>query len=199
MINDTSTKIAYTILNTAIGISRLWEMRVSRNNKKMLMQQGIDTNPIPEPGFLWIVLLHTGILAGSTIEVWLFNRPFSPITGGISLFGLACATMLRRWVIETMGSQWNVRIVNSISLGVVTDGPFQWVRHPNYTAVSLEIISIPLIHNAWITAFFGSIIHIVTMRNRIKLEEETLFKEPRYQEAMGDKPRFLPSIRLKRN
>ena len=47
---------------------------------------------------------------------------------GRTVFLLANA--LRWWVIFTLGSHWNVRVMDSAGLGVVTSGPFRFVRHP---------------------------------------------------------------------
>jgi methyltransferase len=101
---------------------------------------------------------------------------------------------VRLWVVRTMGKHWNVQIMNSTSLGVVTSGPFRFVRHPNYAAVFLEVFSLPLVHTAWITALVGSIAYMVTISQRIVLEENVLFANPDYRAAMGGKPRFLPGL-----
>jgi methyltransferase len=93
-----------------------------------------------------------------------------------------------------MGKHWNVQIMNSMSLGVVTDGPFRFVRHPNYAAVFVEMVSLPLIHTAWITAVLGCIGCLATISRRIALEESVLFADPAYRTAMAGKPRFLPGL-----
>jgi isoprenylcysteine carboxyl methyltransferase (ICMT) family protein len=56
----------------------------------------------------------------------------------------------------TLGIHWNTEVVNSAPLGVVSDGPFRWICHPNYLGVFVELIALPLIHMAWITAAFAS-------------------------------------------
>jgi methyltransferase len=84
--------------------------------------------------------------------------------------------------------------MNSLALGVVTDGPFRWIRHPNYLAVFLELLAIPLIHTAWLTASAGALAHVGVLRSRIAAEEKMLLTHPAYREAMGDKSRFVPGI-----
>jgi methyltransferase len=97
-------------------------------------------------------------------------------------------------VIRTLDVQWNVQVMDSTALGVVTSGPFKWVRHPNYLGIFLELISLPLIHTAWITAIWGPLVYVVIMRERISLEERVLMSSQAYREAMASKPRFLPGI-----
>jgi len=103
------------------------------------------------------------------------------------------ANLLRWWVIATLGTQWNVRVMGSSpTAGVVTRGPFRYVRHPNYVAVFVELAALPLVHTAWITALCGSLLHVWILRRRIALEERVLFADARYRELMGGKPRFVP-------
>jgi methyltransferase len=84
--------------------------------------------------------------------------------------------------------------MDSARLGVVTSGPFRFVRHPNYAAVFTEMLALPLIHTAWITALVGSIAHAVVLSQRIAAEEQVLFANPEYRVAMTGKPRFLPGL-----
>jgi methyltransferase len=102
--------------------------------------------------------------------------------------------VLRWWVIRTLGIHWNTEVVDSARLGVITDGPFRWIRHPNYLGVFVELIALPLIHTAWITAIFAAVGDIFVLRNRLSIEERLLDAVPAYRVAMAGKPRFLPRI-----
>ncbi len=73
-------------------------------------------------------------------------------------------------------------------------GPFRYVRHPNYAAVFAEMLALPLIHTAWITAAAGAIAHIGVLAQRLSTEERVLFANPDYRAAMTGKPRFLPGL-----
>ncbi len=104
------------------------------------------------------------------------------------------ANVVRWWVIHSLGEHWNVQVVDSTRLGVVTSGPFRYVRHPNYAAVFAEMLALPLIHTAWITAAAGAIAHIGVLAQRLSTEERVLFANPDYRAAMTGKPRFLPGL-----
>ena len=111
------------------------------------------------------------------------------------MFGIfLAANIVRWWVIRTLGDHWNVQVMDSTSLGVITSGPFRFVRHPNYAAVFAEMIALPLIHTAWITALVGAIGHIAVLARRLSTEERVLFANPAYRAAMSNKPRFLPGL-----
>ena len=66
----------------------------------------------------------------------MLRRPFLPAWPFRWLLLFLLATALRWWVIRTLGAHWNVEVMASAPLGVVTSGPFRWVRHPNYLACS---------------------------------------------------------------
>ena len=104
------------------------------------------------------------------------------------------ANAVRWWVIRTLGEHWNVQVMDSTRLGVIVSGPFRFVRHPNYAAVFAEMLALPLIHTAWITALAGSLAHIAVLAQRLSTEERVLFADPDYRSAMARKPRFLPGL-----
>ena len=85
-------------------------------------------------------------------------------------------------------------MVDSTKLGFVTSGPFRYVRHPNYAAVFVEMIALPLVHTAWITATVGALLHVVILSLRLSVEDPVLLANPDYAAAMGSKPRFLPGL-----
>ena len=116
------------------------------------------------------------------------------IAGGIAGFAACFANFVRWWVIRTLGEHWNVQVMDSTKLGVITTGPFRYVRHPNYAAVFVEMIALPLIHTAWITALAGAIAHVLVLALRLSTEERVLFANPDYAAAMSSKPRFLPGL-----
>jgi methyltransferase len=186
----------YVLLLALVGVGRLIELQCSRSNQRMLCAQGIVM--APDPGFRWMAALHTGVLVGSAVEVVIARRPIVPplaVPAGLVFVG---ANLLRWWVIRTLAGHWNVRVMDSLRLGVVSDGPFRWIRHPNYVAVFLELLAIPLLHSAWLTALVGGLLHVLVLRERLAVEEPILQKNPTYRAEMGWKPRFIPSPFMRR-
>jgi methyltransferase len=126
--------------------------------------------------------------------VILLHRPLIPLLA-ISMTALfVFANALRWWVIRTLAGHWNVEVMASSRVGVVTSGPYRWVRHPNYVAVVIELFSLPMIHTAWITALAGTLANLEILRRRLRVEEGVLMTDPSYRSAMGEKPRFLPKV-----
>lgn len=180
----------FFVLVGLLAVTRLFELRISNRHRRALVARG--ATPIHEPGFAAMVSLHVGILAGSVVEV-LVLRPTVPVWFGLVAAGLVvAANALRIWSIRTLGAHWNVRVVDSAAFGVVTAGPYRFVRHPNYVAVFLELAFLPLVQGAWLVAILGTALHVAVLRRRIALEESILLRDPGYVARMGDKPRFLP-------
>src|SRR5262249_25380734 len=148
--------------------------------------------PLPEPVFGAMVALHTAIIAGGAIEVVAWHRPFVAAIGLPALVLVALANLLRFWVIATLGVHWDVRVVRSLPLGLVTGGPYRFVRHPNYVAVFVELAALPLVHGAYLTAAAGALLHLAILRRRVALEESVLMTDEGYRRAFAAKPRFVP-------
>jgi methyltransferase len=186
------TVIAFLVLLLAVAALRILELRISRHHQQELVARGAAK--VFEPKFRWMVMLHTSVLVGAALEVVLLKRRFFPILGAIMFAIFLAANAVRWWVIRTLGDHWNVQVMDSTRLGVVTSGPFRFVRHPNYAAVFAEMLALPLIHTAWITALAGSLAHVAILAQRLSTEEAVLFANPDYRAAMTGKPRFLPGL-----
>jgi methyltransferase len=184
--------IAYLVLLGIVAALRLYELRISRLHQREMIARG--ASKVDEPRFRWMVVLHTGVLIGAAAEVVFLKRPFIPILAAICFALFLAANAVRWWVIRTLGDHWNVQVMNSTGLGVITTGPFRYVRHPNYAAVFTEMLVLPLIHTAWITAIVGSAVHILVLSQRLVTEEKVLFSDAHYRDAMSGKPRFLPGL-----
>jgi methyltransferase len=189
---DRATVGAFLALLLAVAALRLVELRISRRHQQQMAARGAAK--VDEPKFRWMVLLHTAVLLGAALEVVFLRRPFYPALAAVTFAVFLLANAVRWWVIRTLGEHWNVQVMDSTRLGVVTSGPFRFVRHPNYAAVFTEMLVLPLIHTAWITSLAGSLAHIAVLAQRLATEERVLFANPDYRAAMTGKPRFLPGL-----
>jgi methyltransferase len=184
--------ILFLALLLLVAALRIVELRISRNHQRAMVPRGASV--VTEPLYRWMVALHTFVLIGSGVEVVALKRPFIPALAFAMVGIFLAANIVRWWVIRTLGDHWNVQVMDSTSLGVITTGPFRFVRHPNYAAVFAEMLALPLIHTAWITALVGAIGHIAVLTRRLSTEERVLFANPDYRAAMSTKPRFLPGL-----
>jgi methyltransferase len=167
-----SSAAAYTALILLVGLERLAELVVSQRNLRWSRQRGgVEAGAGHYPA---MVSLHSALLVGCLVEVWLLDRPFVPALGWPMLALVLASQALRWWCIRTLGPQWNTRIVVVPGGGRVSSGPYRYLSHPNYLAVVVEGLALPLVHTAWLTALIFSALNAALLRVRIRSESRAL-------------------------
>ena len=161
-----------------IGAERLVELAVSRRNARWSFANG--GREFGRGHYPAMVVLHTGLLVGALVEVAVADRPILPVLAGSMLCLVIAAQALRWWCIAALGRQWNTRIVVVPGLPRVTRGPYRWLRHPNYVAVVVEGVALPLVGSAWITALLFSTLNAALLTVRIRAENAALRLLPDY-------------------
>jgi methyltransferase len=164
---------AYLLLLGAVAFERVAELVVStRHARWSFAHGGVEHGRGHFPA---MVALHTGLLIGCAAEVVLAHRPFLPAVGWPALVVALGSQALRWWCIASLGPRWNTRIIVVPGLPLVGAGPYRWLRHPNYVAVVLEGVALPLVHTAWVTAIVFTLLNAVLLvRFRIPAEERAL-------------------------
>lgn len=157
----------------ATAAERLAELVVAaRNARWAFARGGVERGRGHYPP---MVVLHTALLVAPVVEVLATDRPFIPWLGWSALAVVLGAQGLRWWCIASLGPQWNTRVIVVPGADLVSRGPYRWLRHPNYVAVVLEGLALPLVHTAWITAVaFTAINAVLLLRFRIPAEERAL-------------------------
>ena len=140
--------------------------------------------------FRVMTLLHTAFLVACVCEVVFLRRPFPGTLGWAALAVALLAQALRYWAVFTLGDRWNTRIIFIPGAQPVTTGPYRFIRHPNYLAVILEFLAVPLIHGGYLTAAVFSLANAVLLAVRIRAEEAALGLP--YARAFSRRPRFIP-------
>ncbi|MEV6412195.1 isoprenylcysteine carboxyl methyltransferase family protein [Kribbella sp. NPDC051718] len=162
----------YVALVLVVGLERVAELVVSlRNAAWSFKQGGVESGKGHYP---FMVVLHTGFLAGCLVEAIVADRPFIPALGWTMLAVVVLAQGLRWWCISVLGHQWNTRVIVVPGLSLVAAGPYKFLRHPNYVAVVAEGIALPLVHTAWVTATVFLLLNIPLLTVRIRAEEAAL-------------------------
>jgi methyltransferase len=168
--------IWYVVLVLAVGVERLAELVVSKRNEAWSKARGgVEHGAGHYPA---MVALHTGLLAGCLLEVWLGHRDFHPWLGWPALAVVVASQGLRWWCIRTLGPRWNTRVIVVPGLPLVSAGPYRLIRHPNYVAVVAEGLALPLVHTAVITAASFLVLNAALLRVRIRAENSALAAAP---------------------
>lgn len=171
-----TTLVAFTVLVGLVGLERIAELVVSVRNAAWSKERGgVETG---QGHFPFMVVLHTGLLVGALLEAWV-RRPDVPSLLAWSMLGLVLASQaLRWWCIASLGRRWNTRVIVVPGLPPVRSGPYRLLRHPNYVAVVLEGLALPLVHAAWLTAVVFTVLNAGLLAVRIRAEEAALATLP---------------------
>ncbi|GAB4231899.1 MAG: hypothetical protein OHK0028_07140 [Deltaproteobacteria bacterium] len=120
-----------------------------------------------------MVALHVLFLVSLALESYPWRVPADTRTW-TCLAALAAVTAFRYWAIASLGEYWSTRVVVVPGTRLVRTGPYRFLRHPNYLAVVLEFLLLPLLMRAPATLFLFSLANLGLLRQRIRIEEEAM-------------------------
>jgi methyltransferase len=178
----------YLLFLLLLSLERVGELLLSRRNAARAFARGAVE--VGQRHFRVMAGLHTLFLIACAAEVVGLHRQFPGALGFAALGGALLAQGLRYWAIATLGERWNTRVIVLPEAAPVTGGPYRFVRHPNYVAVVAELVLVPLIHGAWITAIVFTVANAVLLAVRIRVEEEALGAA--WKQHFAHAPRFIP-------
>ena len=180
----------FVLLMSLLLIQRVTELILCRRNRKRLFARGaVEYGKQHYPA---MVGMHVLFYISLVLEYIFFSRGWNP-QWPFWLLLLIGAEALRTWVMSSLGPYWNTRIVMVPGSEMVKKGPYRFIRHPNYVVIVLELLSIPILCGAYLTATVFSVLNILILRVRIREEEKALRQQmPAY--AGNSLPRFVPRV-----
>ena len=161
----------FWILICLVIFQRLAEVVVARRNERIVRSEGAVE--FDRKGYGVIVAMHVAFFISLTVEYIFLNRHLNSYW--ILLLSIFIASqILRYWAITSLGKYWNTRILVIPGSGLIKKGPYNYVRHPNYIAVAIEIAVLPLIFSCYLTSVLFTVVNAALLRRRINIEEEAL-------------------------
>lgn len=182
---------AFWVLLLLVALERLGELAITAARLAAVRHRPVAGS---DPWYGGMVALNVALIALPAIEAYLRGPTVGPALFWSCTAAIAASQALRYWCIATIGPRWNARAVVVPELGFVARGPYRFVRHPNYLAVTIEFLALPLAGGAWIAWIVLNLGNLVLLVHRIRVEERMLFDLPGYREAMGDKGRLVPRL-----
>jgi methyltransferase len=181
----------FLVFFLVIILQRTVELFIARNNEKWMKQQGaFEFGTIH---YRYMVLIHFLFFAAFFLEKVILNRGISH--HWLLLFvAFFVAQVVRIWAISSLGKYWNTKIIVLPNAKVVRSGPYCYIKHPNYFVVTIELVVIPLMFEAYYTAILFTILNVIILVIRIPEEEKALKKLTKYEETFKDCNRFLPML-----
>jgi methyltransferase len=149
-----------------VTLQRIGELVLARHNTARLRSQGaVEVGASHYP---LVVALHAAWLAG----LWLLAWDEPPNVSLLAVFGVL--QILRLWVLASLGPRWTTRILILPGVPLVREGPYRYLRHPNYAVVAAEIAILPLAFGLVWYALAFSALNAAILVVRIKAEDEAL-------------------------
>lgn len=147
------------------------ESLISQRNERRLRAQGA----VEPDDDVWRVMAVTYPVAFAAMlaEGW-YRGGAAPrvFVAGVAIWGLA--KLLKAWAIGSLGPRWSFRVLVLPGAPLVTRGPYQWMRHPNYVAVAGELVGAGVMMAAPLTGVVFTLLFLEIMRRRVRVEERML-------------------------
>jgi methyltransferase len=163
----------FVIVISIVIIQRLAELALARRNARRMIELGAIE--YDAKGYTFLVIMHVCFFLFLIIEFFAFKRSLNTFWYLFAVIFLITQA-LRYWAISSLGFYWNTRIIVLKGSALIDSGPYKYIRHPNYTAVAIELAVLPLIFSCYITSAVFSLLNLIALNRRIKIENEALKK-----------------------
>jgi len=161
----------FIIFITVVIVQRISELILAKKNERYLKSNGAIE--YDKKGYKYIVLMHNLFFISVITEFLFMERQINEYCK-ILLIIFICTQLLRYWAIFTLGKRWNTKILVLPNTEPIRSGVYKYLKHPNYIAVIIEIAIIPLLFSCYYTAVVFSILNLIVLKRRIRIEEEAL-------------------------
>jgi methyltransferase len=171
---------------TFLLVQRAAELVLAERNRRWVLSRG--GREFGSWHYPLIVGMHILFYISLLLE-WIGSPALSTLWP-LWLALLVVAQLARIWVVTSLGRFWNTRIIVLPGFAPVRTGPYRYVRHPNYLVVVVEILIVPLMFRAWVTAAVFTLLNLILLGLRIPEEEAALSWAT--EGRMNLRPRFTP-------
>lgn len=162
------------MFGVACFVPMIVEAVVSRRHERRLRAAGaIDP---PDDVYAWMQYAYPAAFVIMLCEGAVRSRGTdAAFVAGCALF--AGSKALKYWAIATLGDRWTFRVLVPPMATSTHDGPYRWLRHPNYVAVVGELAASAVAMRAIVTAgpAVGGFLYLLW--RRVSVEEKALARE----------------------
>ncbi len=185
MVTSVTFYLAFLAL---LYVERGVELALSLRNARLAFASGgVEAGRGHFPA---MVAVHALFPLACALEVLALRRPFPGALGYAAFAAALAAQVLRWWAAAALGPRWNTRVIVVPGAHPVTEGPYRYLRHPNYLAVMVEAAAVPLVHGAWLSAIAFVAANAALLGVRVPAEERALGET--YERSFAGTARFLP-------
>jgi protein-S-isoprenylcysteine O-methyltransferase Ste14 len=189
---DVAARYAFYVVLGMFGASE-WSIRV-----RSRMNRGGTRH---DRGSFFVVVLTSvaGVGAALALAHTVQSPDISVARWPLFIFGLAITILgmaLRQWSVVTLGQFFTVQVQVRRGQSVVDTGPYQWVRHPSYTAIIMSFVGIGVALENWLSLLVLIVVPTSGLVVRIRIEEKALLEalgEP-YRQFSLSRARLIPKV-----
>ena len=192
-IETPSSYLLASVYGLMILIRLVYGWRANRRGGKAVRRKEPGWSPILMTG---LMILSNGALLLAIFWPETLQAAAVPLPDGWRWFGWVlglCMDALFVWIHQALGQNWAVGEMVKENHRLVTSGPYHWVRHPMYSALTGFSVAFFLISA---NAIVGLLWLAMTIASAWRVgEEEYLLTETfgtEYERYMAQTGRFLP-------
>jgi protein-S-isoprenylcysteine O-methyltransferase Ste14 len=103
---------------------------------------------------------------------------------------------IRVWAVAALGRAFRTTVEVAPDQGIVSSGPYRWVRHPSYTGLLLIVAGLGLVAGNWLALVGCVALPLAALLRRIHVEEAELTRvlgQP-YRAYQARTKRLIPGL-----
>ncbi len=156
-----------------VVVSRVFELWLGRRNTARIVARGGHVVPDASTGLL--IGVHAAWLVALCVEELVLG-PRLPWPNARLAFAVlfVLAECARYLCMHALGDRWTVRIVVEPGAALIARGPYRRLRHPNYLAAAVALVTLPLALGLVVTPLVFLPLKWIALHGRIGAEERAL-------------------------
>lgn len=203
MTTGTVFRVAFWALLAGMWVMRVYFMRRARPAGR---RRGLDRQAAGREGrglFIFRTAVLLFLMAASVL--YAYDSPWLRVVSAsvpdwLRWAGLALGLVslgLLTWAQAVLGKEWSPQLQLHEGHRLVTSGPYAWVRHPMYTAMSGAGIALALLAANWCFVLAAAAM-VVGFVLRAPREERMMLEAfgEQYSTYMRETGRFFPKLRV---
>jgi protein-S-isoprenylcysteine O-methyltransferase Ste14 len=168
------------------------ELRQSRQHRSEATEMDRGSRQV-----LWVCYILGWFIAASAagaIPATAIGYPLVAFGAGLVITWAGVG--LRLWSFATLGRYFTFHVMASADQPVISNGPYRVLRHPSYAGGELAFIGVGLMYGNWISVAALTLLPLIGIVNRIRVEEKALFGTlgDAYARYAATHKRLIPSI-----
>lgn len=187
-INSAFIKLIYLCIMFIFFYFRLRTIKSNRNTEKV--RGKIYAAWTHKALFLLYFIMFFGTMFEFTLLRKTLSLPISVVGLAVCIFGFNA----REWATIALGKYWSNNIEIRNVHPVIKEGPYKYIRHPNYLFLTMEFFGFAMFGNAYWIMLLLLVTYVPVIATRTIIEERKMIEElgQAYLDYKKEVPAFIP-------